>query len=46
MLSGYNVSINGFYPSEVSSDSLFIKQCDSVSYSGESVKSVVIRVYL
>ena len=40
---GCNVSFNELNPSEVPSDSLFIKQYDSVSQSGESVKSVVIR---
>ena len=43
MLSDCNASIIEFNPSEVPSDSLFFKQCDSVSESGESVKSVVIR---
>ena len=37
-----NASIIDFDPSEVPSDSLFFKQCDSVSESGESEKSVVI----
>ena len=31
MLSGCNVSINQFNPIEVPSDSLLLKQCDSVS---------------
>ena len=43
MLSDCNASIIEFNPSEVPSDSLFFKQCDSVSENGESVKSVVIR---
>ena len=43
MLSGCNATLIEFNPSEVPSDSLFFKQCDSVSESGESVKSVVIR---
>ena len=31
MLSGCNVSINDFNPSELPSENLFLKQCDSVS---------------
>ena len=44
MLSGCNASIIDFLLiSEVPSDSLFLKQFDSVSGSGESVQSVLIR---
>ena len=41
MLSGCNII--DFNPSEVPSDSLFLKQFDSVSSSGESIQSVLIR---